>query len=69
MSENVLPMFSSRSFMVSRLILTPLSHFEFIFVYYVKAYSNFIDVHAFPAPFAEETDFSPFYTLASFVED
>ena len=32
-AENVLPMFSSRSFMVLCLILKSLSHFEFIFVY------------------------------------
>ena len=31
MSENVSPMFSSRSFMVSCLIFKSLSHFEFIF--------------------------------------
>ena len=31
-AENVLPMFSSRSFMVLCLILESLSHFEFIFV-------------------------------------
>ena len=33
MPENVLPMLSSRSFMVSCLIFKFLSHFEFIFVY------------------------------------
>ena len=33
LSENALPMFSSRSFMVSCLIFKSLSHFEFIFVY------------------------------------
>ena len=33
MSENVLPIFFSRSFMVSCLIFKCLSHFEFIFVY------------------------------------
>ena len=32
MSENVLPMFSSRSFIVLCLIFKSLSHFEFIFV-------------------------------------
>ena len=36
MSETVLPMFSSRSFMVSCLIFESLSHFEFIFVYGVR---------------------------------
>ena len=33
MSESVLPMFSSRSFMVSGLMFGSLIHFEFIFVY------------------------------------
>ena len=46
MSENVLPMFCSRSLMVSCLIFKSLSHFEFIFVYGVRVYSNFIDLHA-----------------------
>ena len=32
LSENALPMLSSRSFMVSCLIFKSLSHFEFIFV-------------------------------------
>ena len=38
MSENALPMFSSRSFMVSCLIIK--LHLEFIFVYDVKGCSN-----------------------------
>ena len=42
MSESVLPMFSSRSFIVSGLTLRSLIHFEFIFVYGVKKCSNFI---------------------------
>ena len=46
MSENVLPMFSSRCFMVSCLIFKSLSHFEFIFVYGVRECSNCIDLHA-----------------------
>jgi len=33
MSESVLPMFSSRSFIVSGLTFRSLIHFEFIFVY------------------------------------
>ena len=74
MSENVLPMFSSRSFMVSCLVFKSLSYFEFIFLYSVRECSNFIDLHAadcpaFPTPLAEETAFSPLYILASFVED
>ena len=36
MSENVLPMFSSRSFIVSSLTFRSLLHFEFIFVYDCK---------------------------------
>ena len=36
MSESVLPMFSSRSFIVSGLKFRSLIHFEFIFVYGVK---------------------------------
>ena len=46
MSENVLPMFSSRSLMVTCLIFTSLNHFEFIFVHGVRVCSNFIDLHA-----------------------
>ena len=46
MSENVLPMFSSRSLMVSCIIFKTLSHFEFIFVHGVRVCSSFIDVHA-----------------------
>ena len=46
MSENVLPMFSSRSFTVSCLIFKCLSHFEFIFVHAVRVCSSFIDLHA-----------------------
>ena len=36
MSENVLPMFSSRSCIVSGLMFRSLTHFEFIFVYGVR---------------------------------
>ena len=46
MSEDVLPMFSSRSFMVSCLIFRSFSHFEFIFVYGVRVCSNIIDLYA-----------------------
>ena len=37
MSESVLPMFSSRSFIVSGLMFRSLIHFEFIFVYGVRS--------------------------------
>ena len=42
MSERVLPMFSSRSFIVSGLMFRSLIHFEFIFVYGVRKCSSFI---------------------------
>ena len=72
MSESVLPMFSSRSFIVSDLIFRSLIHFEFIFVYGVRKCSSFIllqVVPVFPAPIVKEIVFSPLYILASFVED
>ena len=46
MSENVLPMFSSRSLMVSCLPFKSLSHFEFIVVHSVRVCSAFVDLHA-----------------------
>ena len=46
MSENVLPMFSSRSFMVLYLMFKSLSYFEFLFVHGVRVCSGFIDLHA-----------------------
>ena len=42
MSLNVLPMISYRSFIVSFPTFTSLIPFEFIFVYGVRKYSNFI---------------------------
>ena len=39
---SVLPMFSSKSFIVPGLTFRPLIHFEFIFVYGVKKCSSFI---------------------------
>ena len=45
MSKNVLPMFSSRIFMVSRLTFRSLIHFEFISVYGVKKCSNIFLLH------------------------
>ena len=38
MSESVLPMFSSRSFIVSGLTFRSLIHFEFIFVFFKITY-------------------------------
>ena len=45
MSKSVLPMFSSKIFIVSGLTLRSLIHFEFIFVYGVRECSNFIILH------------------------
>ena len=42
MSESVLPMFSSRNFIVSGLTFRSLIHFEFMFVYGVRKCSSFI---------------------------
>ena len=42
MSEGVLPMFSSKSFIVSGLTFSSLIHFEFIFVYDVRKCSSYI---------------------------
>ena len=45
MSYSVLPMFSSKSFIVSGLTFRSSIHFEFIFVYGVRKSSNFILLH------------------------
>ena len=45
MSLSVLPVFSSKSFIVSGLTFRSLIYFQFIFVYGVRKYSNFIHLH------------------------
>jgi len=45
MSESVLPMFSSRSFIVFDFTFRSLIHLEFIFVYGVRKCSNLILLH------------------------
>ena len=45
MSLSVLPMFSSKSFIVSGLTFRSLIHFELIFLYGVRKCSNFILLH------------------------
>ena len=45
MSSSVLPMLSSKSFIVSGLTFRSLIHFEFIFVYCARKCSNFILLH------------------------
>ena len=66
-------MFSSKSFIVSGLILRSLIHFEYVFVYGVRKCSNFILLHVtvqvFPAPFIEQAVLAQLYILASFVKN
>ena len=74
MSSSVLPMFSSKRFIVSGLTFRSLIHFHFIFVYGVRKCSNFSLLHSsscpvFPMPFIEEAVFAPLYVLASFVKN
>ena len=45
MSNSALPRFSSESFRVSSFTFQSLIHFEFIFMYDVRAYSKFIILH------------------------
>ena len=45
MMESVLPMFSSRSLIVSGLTFRSLIHFEFIFEYGIRKSSNLILLH------------------------
>ena len=46
MSKHILPMASSRSYIVSGLTFRFLIHFEFLFVHGVREYSTFILLHA-----------------------
>lgn len=45
MSESVLPIFSSRSFMLFSFIFTSFLHFQFIFIFGVRECSNFTHLH------------------------
>ena len=69
MSEILLPMFSSKSFIISSLTFKSLIHFEFILVYDVRRWSSFIVLQCicpvFPAPFTEQTVFAPWLVPAS----
>ena len=72
MSESVLPMFSSKSFIVSGLMFRSLIHFEFIFVYGVRKCSSFFllqVVDQFSQHHLLNIFFSPLYILASFIKD
>ena len=69
MSNSVLPMFSSESFIVSGLTFRSLIHFEFIFVYGVREFHYFAcSCPVLPAPLIEGAVFPPLYVLASFVK-
>ena len=69
MSKSVLPMFSSRSFIVSGLTFRSLIHFEFIFVYGVLVSFFYKWLTSFPAPLVKEVVFFLLYILSSFVKD
>ena len=61
MSDNILLMFSSVSFMLSGLTFKSLTHFEFIFIYGVRKwpFHSFVcSCSVFPTPFIAETVFS-----------
>ena len=71
-AEIFLPMFSSRTFIVSQLIFKSFIHLEFIFEYVVKLV---VELHFLacscpdlPTPFVEEAIFTPFYTSVPFVK-
>ena len=72
MSENVLPMFSSRILMVSCLTFMYFSRFEFILVHGVRVCSSSTDLHAAVQVSQQQLLkrlFFSFYILASFVKD
>ena len=72
MSDSVLPMFSSRSFIVSGHTFRSLIHFELIFVYGVRKCSSFILlqlVDQLSQHHLLKIVFSLLYILASFVKD
>ena len=69
MSESVLPVSFSRSFMILGFAFRSLIQFEFIFVYGVTECSNFTcNCPFFPTPL-EEIVLSPLYIPACFVVD
>ena len=73
MSESVLPMFSSKSLIVSGPTFRSLIHFEFIFVYGVRKCSSFILLQVVDQfsqhHLLKKIVFNPLYILASFVKD
>ena len=73
MSESVLPMFSSRSLIVSGLTFRSLIYFGFIFVYGVRKCSSFILLQVVDQfsqhHLLKRLSFFLLYILASFVKD
>ena len=73
MSKSVLPLFSSKSFIVSSLIFISLIHFSsFLCMMLKNVLISFFFTCRCPvsqAPCTEETVFSPLYSLAPFVVD
>ena len=72
MSESAMPMFSSRSFMISGLTFNSFIYFEFIFAYSVRKWSSLILLHVAVQFFQHhllETVFSSLYILASFAKN
>ena len=64
--KSILPIFTSRSFMVSCLTFKYLIHFELIFLWckkVVQLHSFACSSPVFPTPFIEETVLSPLYIL------
>ena len=71
MSKSVLPLFSSKSFVVYGLTVKSLIHFEFIFMYGIRTCSDFILLYV-AVWFSQHhflTVFIKLYILASFVKD
>ena len=72
MSSSILPMFSSKSFIVSGLMFRSLIYFEFISVYGIRKCSSFIllqVVDQFSQPHLLKRFFSQLCILSSFVKD
>ena len=72
MSESVLPMFSSRSFIVSGLMFRSLIHLSlFLCIVLESVLVSFFYkwLTSFPAPLVKEIFFSPLCILGSFVKD
>ena len=70
-SEIFLPMFSSRTLMVSQLIFKSFIHLEFLCVWYklvLKFHFFSCSCPALLTPFVEEAIFAPFYAAAPFVD-